>query len=163
MFKLFPHPVLSVILWIFWLLLNNTVAAGHLVLGLILAILIPFLTSSYWPEKVRISSPAKLLKFLVVVIWDIVISNLVVAKLILSGNDRLRPAFLPIVLDIQTSLGISILANTISLTPGTVSCDLSEDRQYLLVHSLHVEDVEHTIKQIKERYEAPLKEIFTSC
>ena len=164
MFKaLLPHPVLSVTLWLFWLLLNNTMAAGHVVLGLVLAILIPLLSSSFWPEKVYISAPFKLLKFFLMVLWDILIANIVVAKLILSSNDRLEPAFLSIELDIKTSLGISVLANTISLTPGTVSCDLTEDGQCLLVHALHVGDAEDAIKNIKDRYETPLKEIFTSC
>ncbi len=160
--KLLPHPILTIMLWLIWLLLNNTVAAGHMVLGLILAILIPLWSSAFWPEKVRIKAPLTLLKFLAIVFYDIVIANMIVAKLILGRNDNLKPAFFNINLDIQTPLGISILANTISLTPGTVSCDLSIDRRHLLVHALHVDDIPDTIKQIKERYEAPLKKVFTS-
>ncbi len=150
-------------LWLIWLLLNNTVAAGHIVLGLVLALLIPLFTSSFWPEKVQIKAPLTLFKFLAVVFWDIVIANMVVAKLILGRNKHLKPAFFCIDLDIKNPLGISFLANTISLTPGTVSCDLSTDHQHLLVHALHVEDIPATIKHIKQRYEAPLKEVFTSC
>ena len=56
-----------------------------------------------------------------------------------------------------------MLANTISLTPGTVACDLSEDCRRLLVHALHVEDIPETIKHIKQRYETPLKKVFTPC
>lgn len=161
--KILPHPVLSLMLWFIWLLLNNTVAAGHVVLGFILAILIPLLTSGFWPEKVRIKAPLTLLKYLAIVLYDIVIANMIVAKLILGRNKNLKPAFFSIELDIQASLGISLLANTISLTPGTVSCDLSADRHRLLVHALHVEDIPGTIKQIKQRYETPLKKVFTPC
>lgn len=161
--QLLPHPVLTVILWLIWLLLNNTVAAGHILLGLILAILIPFLTSAFWPEKVRIQSPLTLFKFLAIVLWDIVIANMIVAKLILGRNDDLKPAFFDVELDIRTPLGISLLANTISLTPGTVCCDLSADQRRLLVHALHVEDIPGAIKHIKQRYEAPLKKVFTPC
>jgi len=162
-YKILPHPILSVILWLIWLLLNNTVAAGHVVLGLIFAILIPLFTAGFWPEKVRIKAPLTLLKFLATVLWDIVIANIMVAKLIMGSNDKLKPAFFHIELDIQTPLGISFLANTISLTPGTVSCDLTMDRRYLLVHALHTEDAANTIKQIKQRYETPLIKVFTSC
>ena len=161
--KIFPHPVLTLMLWIIWLLLNNTVATGHIVLGLIIAILIPFLTSGFWPEKVRIQTPLTLLKFLATVLWDILIANMIVAKLILGRNNELHPAFFYVDLDIETPLGISILANTISLTPGTVSCDLSADRRRLLVHALHVEDIPASIQHIKQRYETPLKQVFTSC
>ncbi len=161
--KLFPHPLLTTALWGFWLLLNNTIAAGHVVLGLIIAILIPFMTSSFWPEKVRIRTPLRLVQFSFIVLWDIVIANMMVAKLILGKNDDLNPAFFYVDLDIKTSLGISILANTISLTPGTVSCELTQDRSQLLVHALHVDDINEVITLIKQRYEKPLIEVFTSC
>lgn len=168
MFKLFfskvlPHPILTIMLWLIWLLLNNTVSPGHIVLGLILAVFIPLLTSGFWPEKVSIKSPLTLLKFFIIVLWDIIIANVMVAKLILGSNKNLKPAFFYIDLDIQTPLGISLLANTISLTPGTVSCDLSTDRRHLLVHALHVENVADTIKHVKQRYETPLKRVFTPC
>ena len=162
-YKLLPHPILSLILWLIWLLLNNTIAAGHVVLGLIFAILIPLFTARLWPEKVRIRAPLTLLKFLGTVLWDILIANLMVAKLIIGSNDKLKPAFFRIELDIKTPLGIGFLANTISLTPGTVSCDLSTDRRYLMVHALHAEDVAEVIKHIKQRYETPLIKVFTSC
>lgn len=161
--KIFPHPVLSFILWGLWLLLNNTISPGHMVLGLIIAILIPMLTSRFWPEKVYIKSPLTLIKLLGTVLWDIVAANTIVAKLILGKNENLNPAFFYIELDIDTPIGISLLANTISLTPGTVSCDVTPDGKRLLVHALHIEDIPATIKEIKQRYEAPLKKVFTSC
>lgn len=161
--KLLPHPILTLVLWAIWLLLNNTLDAGHMVLGLILAILIPWLTSGFWPEKVCIRAPATLFKFVGVVLWDILVANIAVAKLILGRNDQLKPGFFYLDLDIQSPLGISLLANTISLTPGTVSCDLTPDRKRLLIHALHIDDIDDTIAQIKQRYERPLKEVFTSC
>jgi multicomponent K+:H+ antiporter subunit E len=161
--KVFPHPVLSLMLWFIWLLLNNTVAAGHMLLGLIFAILIPLFTASFRPDKVCIRAPLTLLKYLATGMWDIVVANLIIAKLVLGRNNKLMPAFFRIELDIQTPLGISFLANTISLTPGTVSCDLTKDSRYLLVHSLHTENPSEIIKQIKQRYEAPLMKVFTTC
>lgn len=161
--KILPHPILSLFLWGIWLLLNNNFGAGHIVLGFILALIIPVFTSSFWPEKVCLKHPITLLKFLGIVLWDILIANITVAKLILGKTARLQPGFLTIDLEIQHPLGISFLANTISLTPGTVSCDLSSDRKQLLVHALHIEDATETIEEIKQRYERPLMEVFPSC
>ncbi|WP_040727160.1 Na+/H+ antiporter subunit E [Thiomicrorhabdus sp. Kp2] len=161
--KILPHPILSLVLWLVWLLLNNTVAPGHILLGAILAFFIPLLTSGFWPEKVCIRYPFTLFKFVLTVLWDIMIANVIVAKLILGNKDKLQPTFLHIPLDIEQPLAISLLANTISLTPGTVSCDLSEDKKTLLVHGLHEEDPEATINEIKQRYEQPLKKVFESC
>jgi multicomponent K+:H+ antiporter subunit E len=159
----FPHPVLSIFLVISWLLLNNTVAMGHVVLGGILAILIPWFTSRFWPEKLCLKNPGVFARFALVVAYDILIANVTVARLILSPNDLLKPDFLEIPLDIEHPLGISVLASTISLTPGTVSSDLSQDRKTLLVHALHVEDKEEEIARIKARYEKPLMEVFKPC
>jgi len=160
---LFPHPILSFTLWIVWLLLNNTIAPGHMVLGAILAIVIPFFTRHFWEEKVCIQQPITLMKFVAVVLWDIMVANVIVAKLILGNKDNLEPKFLYIPLDIEHPLAISLLANTISLTPGTVSCDVSEDKKTLIVHGLHEPQPEDTIAEIKQRYEQPLKKVFESC
>jgi len=161
--RLLPHPILTMVLWIIWLLLNNTLAPGHIVLGFILAITIPLLTTSFWPEKITLSNPWVIFKFFWVVVGDILIANIIVAKLILGPNRRLKPGFFLIELEVQHPLGISILANTISLTPGTVSCDVTADRKYLKVHALHLENKTDTIQQIKQRYEMPLIKVFESC
>jgi len=158
--KWLPHPLLSVALALVWLLLNNSIDPGHIVLGLLLGIFIPLLTSAFWPEEIRMRHPLVLLRFVTMVLMDIVIANVVVAKLILGRNDSLQPAFMQIELDLTSDVAKSILSNTISLTPGTVSSNLSEDRRILLVHSLHVEDIEAEIARIKQRYEQPLKEVF---
>jgi len=158
-----PHPILSLLLLATWLLLNNTMSMGHIVLGSILGILVPWFTSSFWPEKIHLGSPKVMIKFFFVVVYDIVVANITVAKLILGSNDSLNPGFLEVHLDIEHPLGISVLASTISLTPGTVSSDLSFDRKILIVHSLHIIDEEAEIKEIKNRYEKPLMEIFKIC
>ncbi|MBN2646826.1 MAG: Na+/H+ antiporter subunit E [Thiotrichales bacterium] len=158
-----PHPWLSFTLWLVWLLLNNTINPGHMLLGAILAILLPILTQSFWPESVSLARPKVLAKFLGVVLWDILVANLLVARLILGKKDHLQPAFLSIPLELESPLAISILANTICLTPGTVSCDLSADQKTLLVHALDAKQPQATIDEIKHRYERPLKEIFESC
>ena len=83
-----------------------------------------------------------------------------VAALILRGPSHLRPAFIQIPLELKSDFAISLLANTISLTPGTVSAWLSEDRRTLIVHTLDTGDAAALVAEIKQRYEAPLKQIF---
>lgn len=159
--RLLPHPILSLALLGLWLLLNNSLSMGHLVLGGVLAVLIPKLTFAFWPERVRMRRPGLLLRFIGLVLWDILVANVAVARRILGPMEAIRPGFLRIPLEVQSPLAISLLASTITLTPGTVSCLLSEDRRYLLVHALHVTDPEAEIRQIKTRYEQPLKEVFS--
>lgn len=159
--QLLPHPVLSLFMWVLWLLLANQISGGHLVLGALLAWFIPFVTQSFWPQEMSLSRrPGVTLKFAILVLGDIIIANWVVARLILGRPKNLKPAFLKVPLDLKQDFSITVLASTISLTPGTVSADLSPDSRYLLVHTLHTDDPAETVATIKRRYEAPLKEIF---
>lgn len=156
----FPHPVLSVFMLLLWLLLANDVNVGQIVLGSILAWLIPWLTQGFWRESLRMRHPLILAKFILMVMWDIVIANLLLAVRILGPVHKLQPAFMRVPLDIEHEFTITMFTSAISLTPGTVAADLSMDGRYLLVHSLHVTDIEAAIAEMKQRYEAPLKEVF---
>jgi multicomponent K+:H+ antiporter subunit E len=158
--RLLPSPLLSLVMWCLWLLLANDFSAGQMVLGVFFAWLIPVLTQPFWLSRPRIHKPWQLLRFVLLVHRDIVVANLAVAKLVLGSPSKLRPAFVEVPLDIRDEFVITILASVVSLTPGTVSADVSQDRARLLVHGLDVADIPEMIATIKQRYEAPLKEIF---
>jgi multicomponent K+:H+ antiporter subunit E len=155
-----PQPLFSAFLWLVWLLLNNSTAPGHLLLGAMLALALPLFTVRFRPDRPRLRKPLKLLIYIAVLLWDIILANLTVARLILGPTARLRPAFIRLPLELRNEFAIVVLANTLSLTPGTVSSDLSPDRRILLIHFLDVEDPEQAIARIKQRYEKPLQEIF---
>ncbi len=155
-----PQPLLSLFLWLVWLLLVNTVSPGHLLLGAVLAVILPLLTSCFWPDRPHVHSPWRLLRYIAVLLWDIGLANLTVARLILGPTRRLRPGFIHLPLTLESEFAISVLASTISLTPGTVSSNLSSDRKTLLIHALDIENEAEEIAHIKQRYEKPLKEIF---
>jgi len=158
--RLLPHPTFSLVLLLVWLLLNNTIAAGHIALGAIIALVLPWATSSFWADRLHLHKPGLALRFLFLVLWDITIANIHVAKLILSPRRKLRPAFIHYPLDMDNDFAITVLAATISLTPGTVSIDVNDDHSVLLIHALDVDDEAALIAEIKSRYEAPIKEIF---
>ncbi len=155
-----PHPLLTPLLTLVWLLLNNTLAPGHMVLGVLLGWAIPRFTLAFWPDKVRIYRPISLLRFTGVFLYDVLVSNVAVAKMVLAGPKALAPLFVSVPLDIKSELGLSLLANTICLTPGTVSARLSPDRRVLWVHALYCTDPDDLVRTIKTRFEAPLREIF---
>lgn len=155
-----PTPGLSLLLLIVWLLLVNEVSVGHLLLGSILAIAIPRLTFRFWDRKPTVHKPMKLLLFFLRVVGDIIVANLQVARIILSPWRRSRPHFIEYPLMLEERFAITILASTITLTPGTVSANLRMDGKTLLIHALDAEDDATLIRTIRERYEQPLKEIF---
>lgn len=160
MFKrLLPMPLHTVILLAVWLLLNDF-TAGHLVLGLLLGVTIPWLAVPLSDKHPRVRRPGLLAIYMLRVLWDIVISNFEVAVRVLRPNRHLRPGLIAFPLELQEQFPLAILASTISLTPGTVSIDFSEDMKWLYIHALHIDDEHAMVANIKARYEAPLREIF---
>jgi multicomponent K+:H+ antiporter subunit E len=158
---LFPHPMLSLTLLVAWLLLANTVSTGHLLLGAVLATAIPLLTAPYWPNSPRIRRPLAFAGYCLMVLWDIVLANIAVARIVLfMPNHLIRSAWITVPIELTTPEAISVLAGTITLTPGTVTADMSACGRALLVHSLHAPDPDAVRDEIKSRYEARLKRIF---
>lgn len=155
-----PHPLLTPILTLIWLLLNNSIAPGQVVLGLLLGWAIPRFTMAFWPDQVRIYRPASLLRFAGVFLFDVLVANVAVARLVLAGPKALKPLFVRVPLDLTNDLALSLLANTICLTPGTVSAYLSPDQRFLLVHALDCTDPDDLVRTLKARFETPLREIF---
>lgn len=155
-----PAPLLSLTLLAAWLLLADSTAPGQWLLGSLFAWALPLLLRRFRPHGVRVHEPLALLRLLGLVAWDIAVANVQLVPLILGPGARLRPAFIEVPLDLRDDFALTVLASIISLTPGTVSTDLSADRRTLLVHALHTDDPEALAAHIKQRYETPLREIF---
>ena len=159
--KLLPHPGLSALLLVIWLLMANTLSVGALVLGAVFAVVLPRFTAPFWPDRPKVRFGRDLLVYMAIVLFDIVVANFQVAAVILFRRNRdLRARWLVIPLELDTPEAITVLAGTISLTPGTVSSDVSADGRFLLVHALDVPDPEAEIARIKQRYEARLQRVF---
>lgn len=159
---LMPHPLLTAILTIVWILLQNELSAGMAVFGLILGIIIPWSTSIWWPDTPKGFRPGKMISYSMVVIWDIIVANIQVAWIVLTvPTSRLKPAWIVVPLKLREPEAITMLAGTITLTPGTVSADLSDQGHSLLVHVLHTDDPDAVRDDILTRYEARLLEIFS--
>ena len=155
-----PSLPLSVTVFCFWLLMNDEISVGQVVMALVLALVIPPFAARLDREFARIGRLRSVPRMLGVLLWDIVQANVTVALQVLGPERKIRPGFIWVPLDIDNIHGIAALTSIITLTPGTVSSALSDDRRHLLVHVLNLDDAERVVRQIKTRYEAPLMEIF---
>ncbi|WP_108445056.1 Na+/H+ antiporter subunit E [Halomonas denitrificans] len=155
-----PLPLLSILLLVVWLLMVRSIAPGQILLGGVLALLIPLATYRFWDAQPHVAKPGLLLRFVARVLVDILVANIQVAWLIINPRQRMRPAFVVYPLMLEERFTITLLASTISLTPGTVSANLRMDGKSLLIHTLDMEDEDALIETIRERYERPLKEIY---
>ncbi len=159
--KVFPHPYLTLSLIGVWFLLVNHVDVGTIVLAVILATAVPLFTAVWWPYPTRIKAPLALLSYTVLVLWDVIVANFQVARIILfMPAARIRSAWIRVPLDLRTPEAITLLAGTITMTPGTLTADMSACGKALLIHALHAPDPDAVRDGIKARYEARLKRIF---
>lgn len=155
----FPHPLVSVIVGASWLMLGHSLDSGSIIMALILAVFIPRLVRPFIERTPNIDwKPAVSLFFSV--LWDIIVCNIQVAKLVLGPTHKLHPKWFRVPLDTQHEEVNTLLAMIITTTPGTVSAGIDQDRGDILVHALNIEDTEAEIQNIKKRYEKPLMQIF---
>lgn len=153
------HPWLSLLLGVAWLLLQHSVSVFHLLSAAVIGVVIPRLLADFLPDPRRLNMRAAV-RLGAVVLWDIVVSNITVARLVLGPMSRPQPAWVHVPLTLTNPTAITLLAAIITTTPGTVSCTIDEERRQILVHALNCDNPEQMAADIKARYEAPLITIF---
>ena len=155
------HPVLSLVLALSWLLLQHSLALVHILSATVIGLVLPRLLNGFLP----VNTPVRwrpVLHLLRRVLWDIVTSNITVARQVLGPLHQLQPAWVVVPLTLTHPTAISLLAAIITTTPGTVSCHIDEARREILVHALNCSDAGQMARDIKTQYELPLLAIFES-
>ena len=155
-----PYPILSALLLLIWLLLNQSVAPGTILLGALLGVALAKVFGLLRPPKARLRHYPLLGRLLVRVVCDIVRSNIAVARSILRSDSRMQSGFVAIPLTLTDHHGLAVLACIITSTPGTIWVSYDSSANILLIHVLDLVDEASWIDSIKQRYERPLLEIF---
>jgi multicomponent K+:H+ antiporter subunit E len=156
----FAHPWLSSVIAASWLLLQGSLAPAHLLWAAVLSLVLPWLLDDFMGAAAPMRGARIALRLAAVVLWDIVLANLAVARIVLHPGVTPRPAWLSVPYTITDARGIALLATIITNTPGTVSCVVDEARAEILVHALDAPDPGVVVADILARYDRPLKEIF---
>jgi multicomponent K+:H+ antiporter subunit E len=154
------HPLLSLLLLVLWLLMQQSLALAHVLSGVVLGLVVPRLVHGFLGPASRVHSVAAAWRLSWVVAWDIVMSNVAVARIVLNLAARPAPAWVRVPLDLRHPTGVMLFASIITMTPGTVSCVVDDESWEILVHALDCDDAQAMAQQMKQRYEGPLREIF---
>lgn len=158
--RIFPYPLLTVSLVIFWLVLN-TFSLGHLILGSIVAMIASMAMAALRPVKPTFRRWYLLPKLILIVLFDIVRSNISVAQIILFKKEKnRRSGFLNIQLELKHPIGLATLAVILTSTPGSAWLEYNSSQGTLLLHVLDNVDETAWTALIKNRYEKLLMEIF---
>ncbi len=159
--KVLPAPLLSAALLALWLMLARSTNIDQVILGLILALGVPLLTTSLRLNNVRVRRPLVVIRFILMVGYDVLRSNLEVARGVLTWSWRQPQArFVLIPLELNDPVGLAALSMVTTVVPGTVWSELARDRSVLMLHAWDVTDETAFVARFKARYEKPLREIF---
>ncbi len=159
--RLFPAPWLSLALWLLWLVLNLSLSAGNLLLGALLGLVAPLMMRPLRPLPIRIRRPGVILRLVLRVGQDVLVSNLLVAWGVLrAGRCPPRSRFVKVPLQLRDANGLAALSMITTVVPGTVWSELALDRSVLLLHVFDLDDEAQFIQHFKAAYERPLMEIF---
>lgn len=157
--RIVPSPLTSAAVFALWLALARAASAGHVVVALALAIGVPLLVTNLRPN-VRVRRPRVVVRFVLTVGYDVVVSNFHVAWRVIAWWRPPSSRFVVIPLELRDPVGLAALAMVTTVVPGTVWSELAADRSALLLHVWHVEDEQPFVERFKARYEQPLREIF---
>jgi multicomponent K+:H+ antiporter subunit E len=155
-------PIFAIVLLVMWLLLNGTLAFGHIVLGAVLSSALLAAAFAMRPLQPKMKHGFVLARLIAAVIADIVRSNIGVARVILGlAHDRdIRSGFMDVPLDMRDPHALAGLSMIITSTPGTIWVEFKQDKGVLTIHVLDLVDESEWIHRIKQRYERPLMEVF---
>jgi multicomponent K+:H+ antiporter subunit E len=156
-----PYPIASAGLLGLWLLLNQSLSSGHILLGGVVGLVGGWSLERLALPKARLRRPGVVFRLAASVLKDIVRSNIAVARIVLGLNQRTwTSGFVEIPLELRDPYGLAALACIITSTPGTLWADFDPANGVLTIHVLDLVDRSEWIRTIKERYERPLLEIF---
>ncbi|MBW7923632.1 MAG: Na+/H+ antiporter subunit E [Burkholderiaceae bacterium] len=161
--RVLPAPLLSLALFVLWLVLARSASVGQLIIATIVAVAMPLLAAPLLPLRPRIRRPGTLARLILRVGGDVVVSSFIVARGALRRSDRLPGGrFVRMPLELRDPHAIAALATITTVIPGTVWTELAGDRSWYVLHvfDLHEDQVDAFVARYKARYEHPLKEIF---
>ncbi|GLQ11155.1 Na+/H+ antiporter subunit E [Devosia yakushimensis] len=159
--RILPYPLLFVGLLLMWLLLQQSLGLGHILLGGLIALGASHAMAALQPEQPTIRRPFKIARLIVLVLVDVARSNLAVARIILAGRQPShKPGFLLLPLDLKDKSGLAVLSCIVTATPGSAWLEYDPVDSTVLIHVLDLVDEQEWIDTIKHRYEARLLEIF---
>nr|WP_299203593.1 Na+/H+ antiporter subunit E [uncultured Brumimicrobium sp.] len=151
--------LLNILLAVVWVFLTGTVNATNFAFGFILSYLVLWLISSNDDKRKYFVIGPRIIGFAFYFLYELVKANLQVAADVVTPKFYMEPGIVKYPLDAKSDLEITLLANVITLTPGTLSLDVSDDRKVLYIHAMYVSDKDEFIDSIKNGFEKRILKI----
>lgn len=143
----------AIALALVWMFMTATFSPANLVLGFVIGYAILWIGQAPGPEARALRKLPRLVTFTGFYLWKLILASLRVAWDVVTPRYHMKPGVIAVPLEAKTDLEITLLASLISLTPGSLSLDVSDDRSRLYVHAMYLDDPDALRREIKENLE----------
>jgi len=151
--------LLNVTVAFVWMFLVNDYSTSSFIVGYVVGLLIIFALRRFFSRRFYLYNVIAVIKLVFIFFKELVLSNLSVFKVIMSPKLNMRPGIFALETELEKDWEITLLANLITLTPGTLVVDVSDDNKTLYIHAMDINDVEQVRKDIKNSFEKAIQEV----
>ncbi|WP_062109439.1 Na+/H+ antiporter subunit E [Bacillus niameyensis] len=151
--------LLNFLLAFLWMIFESSFSINTFLIGYLLGLLILLIMRRFFNSRFYLWRVIAIVKLLLIFIKELFLSNLAVLKLVLRPKLNIRPGIFALQTKLESGWEITLLANLITLTPGTLVVKLSDDNQTLYIHAIDIQEVEDAIEGIKNSFEKAILEV----
>lgn len=151
--------IVNMIIAVMWMFLNEAYTIQSFVTGYILGILLLLLLNRYVPGRFYLDRLFKIMQLIVLFIKELILSNIDIVKLVYTPKLKTEPGIFALPLQVKSEWEITLLANLITLTPGTLTVAVSDNQTYLYIHAMDIDNIEDSIHSIKNTFEKAIMEV----
>ncbi|MEI3606885.1 Na+/H+ antiporter subunit E [Pseudogracilibacillus sp. SE30717A] len=151
--------VVNVIISFMWMFLSESYTFTTFLFGYILGALLLLLLNRFFPSRYYLAPIYKMIVLFLIFIRELILSNIDIVKIVYKRKPDVEPGIFALPIDVKKNWEITLLANLITLTPGTLSVAISDDQSKIFIHAMHIDDIQESINDIKNTFEKAIMEV----
>ncbi|RWZ60002.1 Na+/H+ antiporter subunit E [Halobacillus fulvus] len=151
--------IINIIIAFMWMFLSESYSFTTFFVGYLLGIGLLYVLRRFIPDAFYLKRVGKVMKLVLLFLRELLLSNIDIVKLVYKPKFDVKPGIFALPTELKSNFEITLLANLISLTPGTLSIVVSEDHEKIYIHAMDIPDVEKSINDIKETFEKAIMEV----
>ncbi|MFC4558891.1 Na+/H+ antiporter subunit E [Virgibacillus kekensis] len=151
--------LINVVIAVMWMFLSESYTGASFLSGYILGMLLLLLLNKFIPDAFYMRKVFKILNLIILFIKELITSNVEIIKMVYKPNLEFEPGIFAMPTDLKSNWEITLLANLISLTPGTLSVAVSHDNTHIYIHAIDIDDIDEAIDSIRNTFEKAISEV----
>lgn len=151
--------VINLIIAMMWMFLSESYSISSFITGYVLGILLLLIMRRFIPGRFYLERFVKIIQLILLFIKELIKSNIDIVKLVYTPKPDIEPGIFAYETELKSDWELTLLANLITLTPGTLSVAISNDNSTIYIHAMDIDDIDESIQSIKNTFEKAIMEV----